>query len=203
MKKRNLIFLFWLFLFCSCRQTNASVDFLENSDTLDFSSKIVLVKEGEPGEKMVISGTVYLPDRKTPAKGAILAVWQTDANGLYYNKGKEGPEDNPRIRGRVKTGADGKYEIHTIKPAPYPGNRIPSHIHVHVSAPDFPEYGSEYLFEGDKYITSEDLRRSENKNDGSTHIIKLTKENKGILSGKCDLILKYVKPSGETMKLAW
>jgi protocatechuate 3,4-dioxygenase beta subunit len=203
MKKRSLLFLFWTFLLCNSSQTVTSLDVTGNRDTLSYSSKIVLVKEGEPGEKMVISGTVYLPDRKTPAKGAVLAVWQTDENGLYFLKGKEGPADNPRIRGRMKTGADGKYEFHSIKPASYPGSRIPSHIHVHISAPDFPEYGLEYLFEGDTFITAEDRRRAEKTPDGPTFIIKLTKNSKGILTGRCDLILKYVKPSGETMKLAW
>jgi len=57
---------------------------------------------------MIISRTIYLPDGKTPARGAILALWHTDAKGNYIESGGGAGEDHPRIHGRLKTEADAK-----------------------------------------------------------------------------------------------
>src|SRR4249920_3048343 len=85
-------------------------------DASKYPSNIQLVSGDEPGESMIISGTIYLPDGKTPAKEVILALWQTDAEGNYIKSGGGAGEEHPRIHGRLETGADGKYEFRTIKP---------------------------------------------------------------------------------------
>src|SRR6476469_8749496 len=43
----------------------------------------------EAGPRMVISGTIYKPDGKTPAPGVILYVYHTDQTGHYSKKGNE------------------------------------------------------------------------------------------------------------------
>jgi protocatechuate 3,4-dioxygenase, beta subunit len=54
----------------------------------------------------------------------------------------------------MKTGADGHYEFRTLKPAPYPGRHIPTHIHGPVAAPGYPSrWLAEYWFEGDPFLT--------------------------------------------------
>src|SRR5688572_15662869 len=99
----TLIFL--SILFYACGQTNSSDQPATiHKDSLDIPSKIKMVSESEEGEAMIISGTIYLADGKTPAKNAVLSVWQTDAKGSYINKDSGAKQTHPRIRGRMKTG---------------------------------------------------------------------------------------------------
>ena len=174
-----------------------------SDDTLKIGSKIKMVADSEPGERMVISGTIYLPDGKTPAKNAILSVWHTNSKGFYIAGGGGAGEEHPRIHGRMKTGPDGKYEFQTIRPAPYPDNSAPAHIHGHISAPNFPEYPIIYYFEGDKLITEQNRSELNNHRGGTASIIRLNKDKNGTLIGHRDIILEYVRPTGETMKLQW
>jgi len=204
MKNIYLPILFVAVLFSAFGQTTDSNQFTTTSnDTLQIPSKIKMVTDNEPGELMVISGTVYLPDGKTPAKGAILSVWHTDTEGYYIKGGGGAGEEHPRIHGRMKTGSDGKYEFRTIKPAPYPNNSAPAHVHGHISAPGFPEYPIIYYFEGDNLITDRNRSELNSHRGGTSSIIKLTRESNAALVGHRDIILEYVKPSGETMKLQW
>lgn len=200
----NLIIIFITILFGSCSQmTKSSQLSSTNKDTLDIPSIVKLVGDNETGEAMVISGTIYLPDGKTPAKNAILSVWHTDAKGNYIPSGGGAGELHPRIHGRMKTGADGRYEFRTIKPAQYPSHTSPAHIHGHISAPDFPEYPIAWFFEGDDLITDQNRSKLNAYRGGTPSIITLTKDSRGVLIGHRDIILEYVKPSGETMKLQW
>lgn len=192
------------FLFCCCGQASSSNNFTAASkDTVVIPSNIKMVAGTEPGEPMIISGTIYLPDGKTPAKGAILSVWHTDAKGYYIEGGGGAGELHPRIHGRMKTGPDGKYEFRTIKPAQYPGHTSPAHVHGHISAPGYPEYPIIYYFEGDDLITDKNRSELNSYRGGTPSIIKLTKDSNGVLIGHRDILLEYVKPSGETMKLQW
>lgn len=115
------------------------------------SSKVVVAPENEPGERLVVSGSVFKTDGRTPVAGAKVYVYQTDINGLY----RPGANDskNPRLKGTMVTGADGKYEYRTIKPGPYPGGGVPAHIHYVVSAPGHRERVFEIVFEGDPALT--------------------------------------------------
>jgi protocatechuate 3,4-dioxygenase beta subunit len=204
MKNLYPIFLFLALLCYSCgERATSNVAATHSSDTLNIPSTITMVADSEHGERMIISGTIYLPDGKTPAKGAILSVWHTDAKGNYILSGGGAGEEHPRIHGRMKTGFDGKYEFHTIKPAQYPSHTSPAHIHAHVSAPEYPEYPLIYYFEGDDLITGENRSKLNSNRGGTPSIITLTKDNNGVWIGHRDIILEYVKPSSETMKLEW
>ncbi|MCY7352797.1 MAG: hypothetical protein LH606_19415, partial [Cytophagaceae bacterium] len=59
------------------------------------------------------------------------------------------------LRGWLKTDANGRYEINTIKPAPYPGGTEPAHIHAMVKAPNQTEayWLHDFLFKGDPFLT--------------------------------------------------
>jgi protocatechuate 3,4-dioxygenase beta subunit len=199
-----LIILFLTVWFCGCGQTTNSNAFTARSkDILDISSKIKMVADSEPGEPMIISGTIYLSDGKTPSKDAILSVWHTDNKGYYIEGGGGAGELHPRIHGRMKTGSDGIYEFRTIKPAPYPSNSAPAHVHGHISTPNFPEYPIIYYFEGDNLITDKNRSELNRHRGGTPSIITLTRASNGVLIGHRDIILEYVKPSDETMKLQW
>jgi protocatechuate 3,4-dioxygenase beta subunit len=113
----------------------------------DAPSKIAIAAKEEPGERLIVMGQVFGPDGKTPLAGASVYVYHTDAKGLYTPETND--NRNPRLRGYMRTDAQGRYEFSTIKPAPYPNNRIAAHIHYVVNAPGHRERVFEIVFEGD------------------------------------------------------
>jgi protocatechuate 3,4-dioxygenase, beta subunit len=150
------------------------------------SWKATIVSDKEPGEPLTISGTIYAVDGKTPLEAATLWVYQTDATGKYSTSG--GDNRYTRIHGQMRTGVDGRYEFRTIKPASYPGSRVPAHIHASVSAPSFPEYWiDEYLFEGDGFITEEERQKVHHREGTFASIMKLTRDSDGVLHGVRDI----------------
>jgi protocatechuate 3,4-dioxygenase beta subunit len=142
---------------------------------------------GEKGEPLTISGTVYKADGKTPASGIILFFYHTDATGHYNNE--DDPND-PRLKGWVKTGADGHYKFTTIKPAPYPKLTTPAHIHVHLFNKDLPEnYIDDFWFTGDTLIKDSEKKRFESLGNFSP-IVMLTRDTEGMLNGTRNIRLK-------------
>jgi len=139
-----------------------------------------ITSKDEKGEPLIMSGTIYQADGVTPAEGVVLFVYHTDSTG-YYNK--EDDAYNPRLRGWMKTGKDGKYEFKTIKPAPYPKRTTPAHIHAQIYSSQIREYAiDEYWFEGDPFITPEEKAKLTGRG-GFNSIIKLTRGDDGILRG--------------------
>ena len=151
------------------------------------SPKLTITSKDEKGEPLLISGTIFQPDGITPAEGIVLFVYHTDATG-YYNKDDDAYD--PRLRGWMKTGKDGKYEFTTIKPAPYPKRTTPAHIHAQVYSSTIAEYSiDDYWFEGDPFITPEQKAKLLTGRGGPNSIIKLTRTSDGVLSGVRDIKL--------------
>lgn len=141
--------------------------------------RITIAPASEPGERLVVSGTVYGPDGRTPAAGVTLDLHHTDARGYYSADGKK--ESEPRLRGRLRTSSKGEYEFQTIKPASYPGGGNPAHIHVKASAGGFPEqWPDEFRFEGDPFIRREAAARAATQGTFSP-ICRLTRDESGVL----------------------
>ena len=70
------------------------------------------------GDGGVQRGRVLRSHGGPPAAGALIVVYQTDAADIY-DSGKSGrPIDVARLRGQFTVGANGEYEIVTIRPAP-------------------------------------------------------------------------------------
>jgi len=88
-----------------------------------------LVTADMPGTRLQLFGFVVTRSC-APLANAKVDVWQADANGNYDNAGYT-------LRGHIFTDKDGRYQIQTIVPGPYPG-RTP-HIHVKVTPPGGPE----------------------------------------------------------------
>jgi len=128
----------------------------------------------EKGQKLLITGTVYQVDGRTPAENVIIYYWQTDNNG-YYSPRQEMDEKARRhghLRGWVKTDDQGKYSIYTIRPAPYPNENIPAHIHTSVKEPDYNEYYiDEFVFDDDRLLTGEKRKSLENR--GGSGILRV------------------------------
>ena len=141
---------------------------------------------GEPGQAIEVSGVIYRPDRRTPAPGLTLFVFHTDAAGRYNRRvaGYAG-ENNPRLRGWMRTGLDGRYQFRTIKPGQYSG---PVHIHAHLFGPGRPEWFiREYLFAGDPLIAPDDRAAMANLGRFSP-VVTLTRRADGVLTGERDLV---------------
>jgi len=114
-------------------------------------------------------------------------VYHTDNTGYYS---KDDDPYNPRLRGWMKTGADGKYEFNTIKPAPYPHRVTPAHIHAQIYSDTIPEYAiDEYWFDGDRFITAEQKKLLPTGRGGPGSIVKLTRDPNGVLHGHRDIVL--------------
>ena len=120
----------------------------------------VMTEPGEPGEPLVVSGTVYGPDGVTPAAGVRLYAYHTDAQGLYS---ETNDNTDPRIAATVLTDPDGRYELRTIKPAPYPGGGVPAHIHYRLSREGAAEQRFDLHFAGDPYLSAGMQERSERR----------------------------------------
>jgi protocatechuate 3,4-dioxygenase beta subunit len=155
------------------------------SDVSDTSSIVTLASADEPGQHLIITGTVYKSDGKTPLAGAVMYAYQTDAGGVY-SRGTNSSR-NPRLKGWLKTRADGRYEIRTIKPGSYPGSRNPAHIHASIIAPSGKEqWIDEFLFDGDPFLKKEDYEKFANKGRFSS-ILKVQKGKGGVLQAVRDI----------------
>lgn len=124
----------------------------------ELSWRTVLTAAGEPGTPMVVSGRIFAADGRTPVSGVTLHVYHTDARGLYSERDGQGGPPDPRIKGSMRTDADGRYEFRSIRPASYPGTANPQHIHAKVFGAGYSERPVlEYWFDDDPLITA-DLR---------------------------------------------
>lgn len=129
----------------------------------------------ERGQKLLITGTVYKLDGRTPAPDVIIYYWQTDNNGLYSPKPgmDEKAKRHGHIRGWVKTDSQGKYALYTIRPAPYPNETMPAHIHLSIKEPDIKNeyYIDEFVFDDDKLLTGAKRKALENR--GGSGILRV------------------------------
>jgi len=142
-----------------------------------------------PGPKIEISGIVYEPDGKTPAKNIVLYFYHTDQNGHYPTKGNEAGwgKRHGYLRGWVKTDANGFYQFYTLRPSAYPGRSDPQHIHVSLKEPGKNVYWiDDFMFDDDPLLTQ--AQRVKQEKRGGDGIIKLV-QDKEIKQGRRNIIL--------------
>lgn len=92
-------------------------------------TRLTMVAADEPGEAMVLLGLVRSA-AGAPLAGALVYAYQTDQRGLYSSQGN----DNPRLFAYVRTDADGRFALRTIRPAAYPNQQIEQHVHFEIEA---------------------------------------------------------------------
>lgn len=135
----------------------------------------------ETGQKLIITGTVFQLDGKTPAPGVIIYYWQADNSGRYSPV--PGMDKRARrhghIRGWVKTGHDGKYAIKTIRPAHYPDEEVPFHIHLSIKEPGIKNeyYVDEINFDDDPLLIPHFKKYPQENRGGSGVVRILVKDN--------------------------
>jgi catechol 1,2-dioxygenase len=76
----------------------------------------------EPGDRLVLTGTVLSSDCRTPLPGALIEIWQANNAGLYDTSkpGNFTEATSFHLRGMLYTNENGQYEIETIVPGRYP-----------------------------------------------------------------------------------
>lgn len=154
------------------------------------TNTVTLPDYNSEGKKIMITGTIYQPDGKTPAKDVIMYVYHTDQAGRYTaNRGDSGwALRNGSIRGWIKTGNDGRYTIHTLWPGIYPSRNAPAHIHPIILEPDGRYYWlNSFLFEGDSLISQRDLDPHELRGGGNG-VMKMEKRA-NVWVGQRDIVL--------------
>jgi protocatechuate 3,4-dioxygenase beta subunit len=113
---------------------------------------------GEAGAPLVIHGRVFKEDGRTPAPDIVVFAYHTDATGRY-DLPSAGPH-SWRLRGWVKTDAEGRFQFTTIRPAPYPNRRTAAHVHFALDGPGLPRQTAGLLFEGDPLLTAAERQES-------------------------------------------
>ncbi len=154
----------------------------------DVSWKTALSKKSDEDKPMIISGTVFQPDGKTPVPNILIYFYHTDSTGYYGRRGN-GEALHGHFRGWLLTGANGRYEFSSIKPAPYPNRTEAAHVRMTLTGRNIKEDSIDaILFEGDKFITARE-RETAGKKGGFNPILKLEKGADGILRGVRDIQL--------------
>jgi protocatechuate 3,4-dioxygenase beta subunit len=151
---------------------------------------LIMPTEGEAGERLIVEGTVYRPDGKTPAAGVLMYTYHTNAGGVYAKRGNETGNGRRHgyLRGWLRTGPDGKYRIETIKPGSYPSRSEPAHVHMTLQPPGEPErYIDDVVFEGDPLLTAAHRARLQQR--GGSGIVPLVRGADGVFRATRDIFL--------------
>jgi protocatechuate 3,4-dioxygenase, beta subunit len=118
---------------------------------LDTDNDLIVVNDAltpAVGEITHLTGRI-LDSHGDPIRGALVEIWQCDANGAYLHSrttNRDKRDGNFQGFGRFLTGSRGQYYFRTIKPVPYPG-RTP-HIHFMVKRPGHEKFTTQCYIKG-------------------------------------------------------
>ena len=126
------------------------------------------VANGALGEPCLVRGCIRGLAGE-PIAGAVIEVWQADANGLYDIQ-YEALEEH-RARATLRSAQDGGYHFRSIVAMPYPiphdgpvGQLLealhrhpwrPAHLHFRISAPGYETLVTHVFRDGDPYLESD------------------------------------------------
>lgn len=126
------------------------------------------VANGAAGEPCRVRGRV-LGLGGEPVAGAVVEVWQADAEGHYDVQYSD--LDKHQARGVLKSGADGRFDFKTIVAEAYPipvdgpvGDMLqatgrhpwrPAHLHFMIKAPGYETLVTHVFRSGDRYLDSD------------------------------------------------
>lgn len=88
---------------------------VDGAPELDMGADICLDGKGEP---MLVHGRILDTDG-APVEGVTIDVWQANDEG-FYDVQQKGIQPDFNLRGKFKTGADGRYWFKAVKPKFYP-----------------------------------------------------------------------------------
>ena len=85
-----------------------------------------------------------------PVPGVEVFAYQTDQHGVYAAPGAADPW---RLKGWAVTDAQGRFEFRTIRPAAYPSNTVPGHVHLTFKTTCCGRQVTEVMFDDDPLVT--------------------------------------------------
>ncbi|MDO9361190.1 MAG: intradiol ring-cleavage dioxygenase [Polaromonas sp.] len=126
------------------------------------------VANGAAGEPCVVRGRVLGP-KGEPVAGAVVEVWQADAEGNYDVQYAD--IEKHQARGVIDAGPDGRFNFRTIVAEAYPipvdgpvGDMLratkrhpwrPAHLHFMITAPGYEKLVTHVFRSGDRYLDSD------------------------------------------------
>ncbi|MBP8232022.1 dioxygenase family protein [Rhizorhabdus sp.] len=123
------------------------------------------VSPEDNGDPLLIRGRVTAPD-DTPIEGATVYIWHSTPDGAYtgFHKGMS----SDLYRGRVRSAADGSFQVATTMPVPYTipdqgpvGGLLsmmgrhswrPAHVHFKLRADGYRDLTTQTYFAGGKWV---------------------------------------------------
>lgn len=164
---------------------------IDERNPLALSSSVTLAGPDEPGQRMRLSGRVFAVDGVTPVQDVVIYAHHTNAEGLYANGTPESEwsRRNGRLRGWVRTDAEGRYAFDTIKPAPYPDMTLPAHVHLYLKEPGRRAYYiDDVVFDGEFRVDA--AYRAAQEFRGGGGIVHLGVDRDGVLTAVRDIRLE-------------
>ena len=153
-----------------------------------------LAPEDEPGEPLVLTGTVRDAEGD-PVPGIVVYAYHTDARGIYPRV--EALRGTPAyrhgaLRGWARTDDEGRYRFDTIRPASYPDTRIPQHVHMHVIEPGRCTYYIDDVHFTDDPFLPDDERTADGRGGNGT--LTPTRDEEGVWHAVRDIVLGHLVP---------
>jgi len=145
----------------------------------DMDNDLVRVR-GQParamGTVLHLQGRVLGVDGR-PRGGALVEIWQCDAQGIYDHPGQRGRDRRDAAfqgYGRLLVDAQGRYSFRTLRPVAYPG-RTP-HIHLKVATGDGGLLTSQFYVAGEPQNERDGIYRAAARQPGQRARIEMKLE---------------------------
>jgi len=147
------------------------------------------------GEVVEISGRVIDEDGN-PVADALVDIWQANTHGRYAHEADPNPaplDENFQGWAQLKTDAEGRYRVKTIRPGAYPvmeGWSRPPHIHFKVARRGFHELTTQMYFAGDPLNDADRLLQSVPKEQRGMLIVDFAASGEeGPAAGRFDMVM--------------
>lgn len=163
----------------------------EAPDSISWSTQIA--PENESGERLVVTGYVFMADGKTPAPDVLIYAYHTNAEGVYPKRGDETGNGRRHgyLRGWMKTDSTGHYRFETIRPAPYQSHGgEPAHIHYTVQAPGQAECWLDGAWFSDDPRVTDEVIAELTRPGGFGNVMSVSRDSLGVWHGRRDIRLE-------------